>query len=254
MTQSFEEWRDSLDAKPGDKLLINDKHEMINFGWDNGQDWGCVKTSLEEPKSAKFLRRVKSLSSIPPEKLLPADGGFEVYECIYTWQAPKEEGRKHEFNSHSMTTDCKNCGIWDNGINTNSPCPGPKKKEEPKSEKRNMGCFDVPNAVLEKLKKKEEQGNITRKILVNEVGEYANFDTSRKPEKTEVEKFLEPLRAWRHDEFNTLKLLAEAIKADLRKEFGSPYPTPTYEQYKVLADQIDALSGEPDESKKKAGK
>jgi hypothetical protein len=121
--ETFEEWRKSLEAKPGDKILTN-HGELIA----DEEKWRWVEC---EPNIfltfAKFLRRKVGLPS-PDQK--GWDMCQESYELLSTWTAPVK--RKHEFTIHKNASSyCIYCDANKLTTRSDSECPGkPEEKKE----------------------------------------------------------------------------------------------------------------------------
>lgn len=186
MTQTFEQWRDSLEAKPGDKIIEVDDSEYI---FAQGA-WFCSYNKGGPHTSAKFLRRV--VASRGDVNVLAYQ---DVYHELSTWTA--EPKRKHEWveNLSFSCNYCKNCDVLRMYGNDDSECPG-------------------------------KPGNTIRTTEVNSSGEYVHTDTPNKTEpkeESEVEKFVKQENHESRYKFTILEMsdirgFATAIKTDILKE------------------------------------
>lgn len=124
--------------------------------------------------------------------------GREPYFCrpefkkVATWTAPVK--RKHEFTASSWGSNyCKHCNLWEESERQHPDCPGaPEKKEE---------------SAVKTLEKIERETKLIDKVSAELWGK-------------DMRNASHIARAVCVPIFEYLDIVADAIKDDLRKEFG----------------------------------
>jgi len=94
MKQSFEQWRESLDAKPGDVIIADNAQQWILLG----AGWFFVDgVELDNYRQAAFYRACASGLTNNPDPRFPCRSAN--YDFISTWRAEEESEVEKYLNS-----------------------------------------------------------------------------------------------------------------------------------------------------------